>query len=117
MSRSLELPAIFEKRARSASNLDGATSTGLPAASQRAYPNSGSSVDLGYGIMHLYKDAPPEEGAVAHLKGEAASDQGCRTVAVLAVPSNWATADFLRFIANAVESIEQMRIMRCVAAH
>ena len=71
--------------------------------------------------MHLYKDEDEEplqvvrRGRAKSLgkpeAQQADSDAG-RMVAILAVPSNWATADFLQFIASSVVSIEQMRIMR-----
>jgi hypothetical protein len=117
-SKTLELPAIFEKRARSNSAKDAVANE--PAVELSNSSNAGT-VDLGYGIMHLYKDEDEEplqvvrRGRAKSLgkpeAQQADSDAG-RMVAILAVPSNWATADFLQFIASSVVSIEQMRIMR-----
>lgn len=122
-SKTLELPAIFEKRARSGSAQDAAFRVKQDNLDPPNSSNAGT-VDLGYGIMHLYKDDDEEPLQIVRRgrsktstnEKDAANidDQAGRMVAILAVPSNWATADFLQFIASSVVSIEQMRIMRFV---
>ena len=124
--RSLELPAIFEKRNRPHTKADE-----KPPERDKHETLSGRSgtVDLGYGILHLYKETGKDTSEIQRLlvasgdqhdgtsrskSGETdeAQDGDGTMVAVLAVPSNWATSDFLQFISTAVEDIDQMRIMR-----
>lgn len=116
-SRGFELPAIFEKK-HQASALE----------SKAPLPGDAGTIDLGYGIMHLYKepqdDLPEDDDhagrsrsfsnpeATAKRKPVKGDDGKGTMVAVLAVPSNWATADFLQFISDFVSSIQQVRIMR-----
>ena len=118
-SKTLELPAIFEKRARSNSAKDAAEAR--ESELEAVNSSNAGTVDLGYGIMHLYKDEHEEplqvvkRGRAKSLgkpEAQKADSEAGRMVAILAVPSNWATADFLQFIASSVVSIEQMRIMR-----
>lgn len=121
-SKTLELPAIFEKRARSNSARDALRQSNDVQATDAPHSSSAGTVDLGYGIMHLYKDDEEEPLQIVRRgraktvaarkeKDEADPDAG-RMVAILAVPANWATSDFLQFIASSVVSVEQMRIMR-----
>ena len=123
-SRGLELPSIFEKTSIANAGIE------YKKRDNRPPPCSSGSIDLGYGVIHLYKepqdildDVDSDDTEVRSRAGSiskrwlnAASEQmmaGQGTmVAVLAVPANWATADFLQYISSTVDTIEQMRIMR-----
>lgn len=127
-SRTLELPAIFEKRSRSNTHDPKEEPPDEPRSKQS--PGAGT-LDLGFGVIHLYKDAfdieSEKEGNHASQAGNSrrarsSSDSGLNDypatsdagsmVAILGVPSNWSTADFLAFIDDSVDALQQMRIMR-----
>lgn len=127
-SRTLELPAIFEMRKRS--NTDEVKDK--PPDEARSSPGTAGSgtLDLGFGVIHLYKDpldgqekttdegkkSEKIEGAKKVIDSTSASDttkpDAGTMVAILGVPSNWSTADLLTFIDDSVDSLHQMRIMR-----
>lgn len=131
-SRTLELPAIFEMRARSNSH---DPSDAKVAERLKTPPSPGAgTLDLGFGVIHLYRDHldtdDSEEAKASHTESshhvrrssnsivngeDRKSDEGSM-VAILGVPCNWTTADLLAFIDNSVDSVHQMRIMRYVAS-
>jgi hypothetical protein len=126
-SSTLELPAIFEKRARS--NTQDAE-VNVRGDSARPKSRGAGTLDLGFGVIHLYNDASELEELESESKSvsqqkkrnttqtngagsaEKHSAGGGTMVAILGVPSNWTTADFLAFIGESVDSLQQMRIMR-----
>ena len=135
--RTLELPAIFEKRSRTGSNAEEISQNKDKRNKNKPRSGSSGTLDLGYGIIHLYKEKetkkeknnlelqkPLTGGTELHAgyigrpfdSTEAAKedDEAGTMLAVLAVPSNWASSDFLQFISPSVEDIDQMRIMRFV---
>jgi BRCA1-associated protein len=110
----LELPAIFESRER-AKTLESAGED----RKGRPVPGNAGTLDLGYGIVHLYKedvdrpsDKAEEKAVPAGNRTAVDKEHDGTMVAVLAVPANWPTADFLEFVSEVVPDIEQMRIMR-----
>lgn len=123
-SRTLELPAIFEMRSRSNSRAIDEEPPDEAARSPRS--PGGGTLDLGFGVIHLYKDHSDEQDVEAksdggrHSKAASSSSPNGQKqasgagsmVAILGVPSNWSTADFLAFIDDSVDSLHQMRIMR-----
>lgn len=127
-SRTLELPAIFEKRSRS--NTHDPQEEPPDETGAKQSPGAGT-LDLGFGVIHLYKDSSDnegdEDGKESKYAGNskdsrsytdsasnvdaATSDTGTM-VAILGVPSNWSTADLLAFMDDSVDALQQMRIMR-----
>lgn len=118
---------MFERRGRS--NTEYSATSDSPTLTVNRASDAGT-IDLGYGIMHLYKeedkdgnadethqqDSTTKTNEAGKMEGggqvlEKKQQEGTM-VAVLAVPANWATSDFLEFISVAVESIEQMRTMK-----
>ena len=82
-------------------------------------------LELGHGIIHLYREsdaprAPADPFAPSTSKdgggGATEDDADGLVVAVLAIPSVLSVADFLLFVEPAVDSISQIRILRCVEA-
>jgi hypothetical protein len=107
----------------------------IPAISRRDSEGSSSSrIDVGFGVIHLYRDLPKTqseqqqysadangggsskqlEEAAELEKNEDEDQDGDVILAILAIPPVWSVADLLKFVAPSLsaEAISHIRILR-----
>ena len=82
----------------------------LPALPPRP-PQTAGSTDLNYGIVHLYREAGADESTDKEKDQAAAADDGT-VVGLVSVPGILTAAWLLGFIAPALDSIAQIRMVR-----
>lgn len=71
------------------------------------------SIDVGFGVVHLYRDndvAAVGEAGPSTLPAQ----EPCTILGVLAIPPVMSIADFLVFVQPAADSISQIRMIRCL---
>lgn len=77
-------------------------------------PETSGSTDLYWGTIHLYREAGASESTRDEKRKARDEDDG-RTVGLISVPGVLNAAALLSFIAPALEEVEQVRMLRCVA--
>lgn len=87
-----------------------AASASLPTFSPRP-PQTAGSTDLNYGIVHLYREAGADDSTAKEKNTAAAADDGT-VVGLVSVPGILTAAWLLGFIAPALDSIAQIRMVR-----
>lgn len=98
-----------------------AAATGMPASKARFLPLEAKNTELGYGVVHLYRDTYETPGlysstlksGVQQQGGEELDEEALMTVAILAVPSYMTPSDFLGFVGEeTIEAVSHFRMVR-----
>lgn len=77
-------------------------------------PEKAGSTDLYWGTVHLYRELGAEESTSKEKQSAMDNDDGT-VVGMVAVPGNVTAAALLSFISPALESVMQLRVLRCVS--
>ncbi|RPA72378.1 zf-UBP-domain-containing protein [Ascobolus immersus RN42] len=92
---------------------------GVGAPRAKFIPVENNETDIGFGIVHLYRDNEPSavlEGMAKETKEE--EEEALKTVAILAVPSYMAPSDLLGFVGErTVEAVSHFRMIRTAKAN
>ncbi|KAI9876554.1 MAG: hypothetical protein M1830_006227 [Pleopsidium flavum] len=135
----VKTPADIQSRGKPLSNINdgiGVGSGGL-ATKGRYLPSKPHDTDVGWGIVHLYRDAEEtpglydDEAAKRSLKAAGGSSRGskgadrvtskeeeCTTLCILAVPSYLTPSDFLGFVGEKTrEDVTHFRMIRSEKAN
>ncbi|KAF2642598.1 RING-10 protein [Massarina eburnea CBS 473.64] len=96
-----------------------ATSTGGLATKGKFIPSDLKDTEVGWGVMHLYRDGQETPGL---YDGEGAGtefdEQNCTTLCILAVPSYMTPSDLLGFVGEQTrEDVSHFRLIRTARAN
>jgi BRCA1-associated protein len=96
-----------------------ATSSGL-ATKGKFIPSDPKNTEVGWGIVHLFRDGHETPGLYDEVEGAHGSfvEQDCTTLCILAVPSYMTPSDFLGFVGEKTrEDVSHFRLIRTSRAN
>ncbi|GAA6035665.1 hypothetical protein JCM8097_004959 [Rhodosporidiobolus ruineniae] len=109
--RSMPSPVLAARPPPPSSSSSGAALPSPPLAHTRP-PETSGTTDLYFGTIHLYREAGAEESSSREEKQRARDEDDGRSVGLVSVPGVLNAAAVLAFIAPALESVEQVRMLR-----
>lgn len=77
-------------------------------------PETSGTTQLHWGMIHLYRESGAAGGSSEKEKKAALEADDGTVVGMISVPGNITAAGLLTFIAPALESVAQLRMLRCV---
>ncbi|KAF2243681.1 zf-UBP-domain-containing protein [Trematosphaeria pertusa] len=95
-----------------------ATSSGGLATKGKFIPSYPKDTDVGWGVVHLYRDGQETPGLYDDGAGTDFNEEDCTTLCMLAVPSYMTPSDLLGFVGEQTrENVSHFRLIRTARAN
>jgi len=105
-------------RPRAKSSKHPATSSGGLATKGRFIPSDLKDTQVGWGVVHLYRDGEETPGLYDESAGTEFNVEDCTTLCILAVPSYMTSSDLLGFVGEQTrEDVSHFRLIRTARAN
>ncbi|KAF1950966.1 zf-UBP-domain-containing protein [Byssothecium circinans] len=105
-------------RSRAKSLKQPATGSGGLATKGRFIPSDLKDTEVGWGVVHLYRDGQETPGLYDGEAGTEFDEQNCTTLCILAVPSYMTPSDLLGFVGEQTrEDVSHFRLIRTARAN
>lgn len=108
-----------QSRAKSLKHPSHAPNTGGLATKGKFIPSDPKETEVGWGVVHLYRDGQETPGLYDEIDGDTAfNEEDCTTLCILAVPSYMTPSDFLGFMGEQTrEHVSHFRLIRTSRAN
>lgn len=94
------------------------TSAGGLATKGRYIPSDPKDTEVGWGVVHLYRDGQETPGLYDETPGADFNEEDCTTLCILAVPSYMTPSDLLGFVGEETrEHVSHFRLIRTARAN
>ncbi|KAF2036723.1 zf-UBP-domain-containing protein [Setomelanomma holmii] len=111
---------LARPRAKSLKHPAQAQNTGGLATKGKFLPSDLKDTDVGWGVVHLYRDGQETPGLYDEIEGASKefNEEDCTTLCILAVPSYMTPSDFLGFVGEQTrEKVSHFRLIKTSRAN